>query len=88
MGFMLSIERGEVSLKAKEPWSEVYAGNVEYEASNGWKLAIFNDCDEWDYIDQITTADGRQINYDEIYGTELDSYCPDAKTQKEVYGIS
>src|SRR3972149_8251374 len=36
---------------------EAYSGNIEYLASNGWKVTIFNDCNEWDYIDSIEIGD-------------------------------
>jgi hypothetical protein len=33
-----------------QSWNEVYAGNVEF-AIGDWRVIIFNDCNELDYID-------------------------------------
>ncbi len=38
-------------------------GNVRYIASNGWRIVVYNDADEWDYIDSIVTSDGRIFDY-------------------------
>jgi hypothetical protein len=45
---------------------DIYAGNVSYTASNGWCITIFNDCNDWDYVDRVTTADGRSVDFDAI----------------------
>lgn len=66
--FLHSVEDGSVTLACageREP-QEIYSGKVAYSASNGWQIVIFNDCNEWDYIEEIETADGRRIVYDEI----------------------
>ena len=52
-----------VTLTAKpqhgESFSDFYCGNYTWRLSNGWRVTVFNDCDEWDYIDNIETSDGR-----------------------------
>lgn len=65
--FLQQVERGEVVLEVsgKRP-EEVYAGNVAYEANNGWFIVVFNDCNEWDYIDHILDAEGNVADFDEI----------------------
>jgi hypothetical protein len=35
-------------------------------ASNGWRIVVYNDANEWDYIDNITTADERTFTYEEL----------------------
>ena len=59
--FIEAIERREITLEAEGSLAVVYAGNCYYQASNGWQLVVFNDCGEFDYIDSITTDDGRMI---------------------------
>lgn len=39
-------------------WERVYAGNVMFVLGNGWKVIVFNDCDEWDYIEDMLAPDG------------------------------
>jgi hypothetical protein len=49
---------------AARPWWEVYAGNVEYMV-DGWRVEVFNDCNDWDYIDRVVAPDGRDGEYDD-----------------------
>jgi hypothetical protein len=42
-------------------WDHVYAGNVAFRLGNGWIVVVFNDCDEWDYIDSIILPDGAVV---------------------------
>jgi hypothetical protein len=58
MDFLKAVENGSVSLRPEYNPQDVYAGNVPYAASNGWHITIFNDVNEWDYIDEIQTSDG------------------------------
>lgn len=89
LAFLRSIESGEVRLTPLEEPQEVYAGCVPYTASNGWKLVIFNDANEWDYIEQIRTADGRECSYDDIYESmpTVDAYEPSIDVSWTRYGI-
>ena len=64
--FLRSIERGEIRLDPTVEPQEVYAGCVEYLASNGWHITVFNDANEWDYIEEIIAADGRGADFAEV----------------------
>ena len=66
LDFLTAIERGEVVLTPESDPQDVYAGNVTYHADTGWTIVVFNDANEWDYIDSITTADGLQVDFDEL----------------------
>ena len=66
MDFLQRIEGGEIRLTPPHEPQAVYAGNVLYKASNGWEIVIFNDANVWDYIECLKTADGREIEYDEL----------------------
>ncbi len=63
--FLDSIANGEVHL---EPLEEPFlgSGNVPYQASNGWRLVVFNDANFWDYIQEVVTDDGRIAVYEEL----------------------
>lgn len=62
---MDAVCRGEATAWARPTPDEVFAGNVHFHLSNGWQVIVFNDCDEWDYIDQIIAPDGRTIDIPE-----------------------
>ena len=59
---MEAVCRGEATAHADPSPDDVYAGDVEFKLSNGWTVVVFNDCDEWDYIDHIVAPDGRTID--------------------------
>lgn len=64
--FVNTIESGDVVLTPEHEPQDVYAGDVVYIASNGWRIVIFNDANEWDYIDSVTSQDGRSFDFDQI----------------------
>ena len=63
------IESGVVTLECRMSRSpqDVYAGDVTYHSSNGWVVVIFNDCNDWDYVDSVVAPDGRVANFEDIY---------------------
>ena len=89
LSFLHAIESGEIILTPlKEPqW--VYAGVVGYEASNGWRIAVFNDANEWDYIECIIAIDGRRVDYFEMQDDDSDlaHYAPSSDVAWRCYGI-
>lgn len=68
-GLLLRIARGEttVAYVGAYSWAETYAGNVEFITSDGWKLVVFNDCDEFDYVSEAIAPDGREYDFDHGY---------------------
>lgn len=54
-----------------QSWHDVFAGNVLFDVSNGARLCIFNDCDEFDYVDQVTLPDGQTFGYHDLYPRSL-----------------
>ncbi len=68
LAFLQAIEEGSVSLTPAWEPQDIYAGNVNYTASNGWTVTIFNDCNVWDYIERLRTADGRDCEAGQIDG--------------------
>ena len=59
MAFLAAIEARDITLTTDEV---MYAGDVTYQASNGWTLVVFNDCASFDYVDRIDTNDGRSLD--------------------------
>lgn len=58
--------RGEIEVKVEgdEAWDEVYCGDVEFLFGN-WRVAVFNDCSEFDYVSHATAPDGRTVDFDD-----------------------
>lgn len=45
-------------------WEETFCGNVSFIVA-GWEIVIFNDCDDWDYVDSVVSPDGRTGEYED-----------------------
>jgi hypothetical protein len=88
--FLKAIEEGTIALQPEGcvP-QDIYAGDVPYMASNGWRITIFNDCNEWDYVDRVIAADGRSLRFDEIddFMSVAREYMPDDAVAWSRYGI-
>jgi hypothetical protein len=83
--FFRAVEAGQIRLIAEGEPQEIYAGNVVYRASNGWRLVVFNDANEYDYVDHVLTDDGRSIDFDEI--AEADQWSLDDDVAWRCLGI-
>ncbi len=66
IAFLTAIETGEIVLHPEDEPQFVGSGNVQYSASNGWKIVVFSDANFWDYLDEIITDDGRKADYNEL----------------------
>jgi hypothetical protein len=88
--FLKAIEEGTIALDPEGciP-QDIYAGHVPYRASNGWQITIFNDCNEWDYVEHVITPDGRSLSFDEIDDlmSVAREYTPDVEVAWSQYGI-
>ena len=64
--------RGEIAVKVEgdKSWSDVYCGNVEFMFGD-WRIVVFNDCWEFDYVDEVTAPDGRHAEFDD-WGLDAD----------------
>ena len=89
LAFLRAIETGEILLTPQENPQSVYAGNVLYSAANGWTITIFNDANEWDYIDEIKAPDGRKITHDDMFHSmpALENYELSDEIAWQRYGI-
>lgn len=85
---MRALERGEITIPQaeKDAAQGQYCGIAVFHLSNGWEVAIFDDCDEWDYIEWIKTPDGREVDFDTIWDTmpTLRDYAP---PRDDIWGI-
>lgn len=64
------IDAGELSLDLV-PDDGVLGSLREYHCSNGWKIFVFDDAGQWDYIHQYLLPDGRIVAYDDIASSSL-----------------
>ncbi len=63
------IAAGQVTLTPIElSWKDTFAGNCSFLLSTGDTLTVFNDCDDYDYIDSVRFVDGTVATYTDIYG--------------------
>lgn len=75
LAVLRAIEAGEVTITCEiDP---VYCVHVEYRTSNGWRLVVFNDCGEWDYLDSAEAPDGRTWAFLEMSEAMQDYRPPD-----------
>lgn len=79
------VGQGEIIAKLVDSrctWEQVYAGNVAFEIA-GYRVVIFNDCDELDYIDSVVTPDDRTGDFEAWYlnGEEPISLLTEAEKQ-------
>ncbi len=85
--FLQAIEQGQISLTRLTHDHDVYNGIVRYRCSNDWQIAIFVDCGEWDYVDEIITAAGDVVDFDRLYTLGLTDYEPSEAAIINYYGI-
>jgi hypothetical protein len=76
-----------ITQEQREDAEAVYAGNAEYVLPNGWTLWVFNDCDEWDYLDSARAPDGWAVQYRDM-PEWLQDWAPEPITADSIWGIS
>ncbi|HWB14415.1 MAG TPA: hypothetical protein VFE62_27150 [Gemmataceae bacterium] len=60
---LMAIAAGRVKVWRVNSRASVY---VRFETDNGWKLAVFNDVAEWDYLEAAESPYGDKIGFEEI----------------------
>jgi len=55
----------------KQTWDEVYACHFVVDVE-GWRVTLYNDCDELDYSEECISSDGRRWCFDpgDRFGTD------------------
>jgi len=65
--FLASVERGDTLLVCLgQTPDDVWAGDVTYAASgeyDGWCIVVFNDCNDFDYVDCVESPDGARMEF-------------------------
>ena len=81
--WLADVEDGVIVLTPEsESAADIYAGNVAYVGSDGSRAVVFNDCNDWDYLDSITFADGSHFDFD-----DLPAYNPSIEVAMSRYGF-
>lgn len=60
VGILSAIDDGEDPIVQPGDWRDTL---VVIKTMAGHVVEVFNDCDDWDYVDSITHADGRRWTY-------------------------
>ena len=78
--------RGEVKIfTVGASWTDIHASNVEVRI-DGYKLVIFNDCNQVDYVDHAIAPDGREADFDDwwfVNNEPVDLLTDDEQTRLE-----
>lgn len=63
--------RGEIAVKlaGERSWEDVWCGDVEF-IFGDWRITIFNDVMELDYVDHAVAPDGRTVEYEDWFNDE------------------
>lgn len=63
--------RSQMRKTGPKTWEEMFVGLFEIDIG-GWRITIFNDCDELDYCERCESPDGRVWCFDsgDRYGTD------------------
>ena len=86
--FLSDIEKAKIMIVPDKNPSDVYAGDVHYRASNGWEITVFNDANEWDYIEFIKSNDGRELSFDDLdVMAKIRNYSPSKEVATTIYRI-
>lgn len=86
--FLGAIEDGLVTITPTAEPQDIDAGDVAYRASNGRRIVVFNDGNEWDYIDSIESDDDRRATFDDIdRRRDLADYQPSGEVAWSRYRI-
>ena len=63
--------RSVMSKVGQQAWAHVYSGHFQIDV-DGWRMSIYNDCDQLDYCEQCVSPDGRRWSFDsgDRFGTD------------------
>lgn len=78
---MADIAAGRVTV---EPDGEKPGCQLFWRTSNGWRLEVFDDCGQWDYVDSVVAPDGRELEFDDFIAADFNTRTP---TEAELHRI-
>jgi hypothetical protein len=84
------IEMGRVMLNDDDVRyaASTYCEVVHYRASNGWEFWVFNDCDEWDYLEAVMPPN-TEISMEYMDMPDwLQDWQPNVATAVRIWGLS
>lgn len=63
--------RSVMSKVSQQSWAHIYSGHFQVDV-DGWRMSIYNDCDQLDYCEQCVSPDGRRWSFDsgDRFGTD------------------
>uniref|UniRef100_UPI0030DD822A DUF7693 family protein n=1 Tax=Pseudomonas sp. RL_105y_Pfl2_101 TaxID=3088708 RepID=UPI0030DD822A len=63
--------RSVMSKAGQQSWAHVYSGHFQVDV-DGWRMSIYNNCDQLDYCEQCVSPDGRRWSFDsgDRFGTD------------------
>lgn len=81
------IATGELKIPEAERLAaeQGYSG-IEVFHVGGWVFAVFNDCDEWDYLQWVVHPDGTELDYEDM-PERLQDYQPPVETARAIWGL-
>lgn len=56
----------EVRYTGTNPEADVFSGNVPFESASGWRIVVFIDCGDWDYVDRAISPSGEEYDFDDL----------------------
>jgi hypothetical protein len=67
---MKEIDAGQVHIRKLNSGASV---RVNYVTDNGWKLQVFNDVGDWDYLESAEDPNGNTLDYEDINSDSNDA---------------
>ncbi|WP_426131540.1 DUF7693 family protein [Pseudomonas sp. DWP1b1] len=63
--------RSVMSKVGQQSWAHIHSGHFQVDV-DGWRMSIYNDCDQLDYCEQCVSPDGRRWSFDsgDRFGTD------------------
>lgn len=71
-GVLLDVEQGVAGARCENPVAHGDCGWPIVETRDKWKIKIFVDCGEFDYIEEVEDPLGNRFEFDDIVHTEFD----------------
>lgn len=56
-------ERRKMTKVGSQSWAQLYACHFEIDV-DGWRITIYNDCDELDYCERCVSPEGKRWDFD------------------------
>jgi len=82
------VEAGDLLVTKDCSW-DVGALGVKFTTEDGWRIVVFNDAGQWDYIETVEAPDGRFLESPEIDEMPcVEDYHPATVAIARLWGLS